>query len=445
MSNKKLISIYLNEFNYDYILKNSKQFKCHNILRLFKKKKLVTKTNDKIQNKNLDPWVQNVSINTGITSKKHKIFNLGEDIFIRQKQIWDLLAINKKKVLIWGPMNAKLKSNRNLRVFFPDPWNTIQQTEPKRLKYLTYLPNYYARNYLKPKIIYLTIYSILFFWGLLRNGYLLKLLKYLPFLFKSIFSKSLDNFLLFLLLDLISITAVRVETNKNNPDFSLVFLNSIAHFQHNHWNDLSKKKLFFKFLDLLCLELLNLENLYKSTLIFNGFSQKRNKDKYIIRPIDPNKFLKIIGIRFKKLNQNMTNGGIIFFKNNKEKIKNIKLLKKVKLGNFDLFEISILDDRTIFYRIKVISKIPLINMNAKNLNKNLVYDKKSTPKRSNKNEIKLNFADLLHFKFIKSTGTHTSEGVLFYKNINIDMKYVSNEQIFNHHIFKIIKDHFYER
>ena len=36
-----------------------------------------TFSEDKVQDKNLDPWVQNISINSGKKSKDHKIFNLG--------------------------------------------------------------------------------------------------------------------------------------------------------------------------------------------------------------------------------------------------------------------------------------------------------------------------------------------------------------------------------
>lgn len=180
MYKKKLLSVYLNEFNYEYLLRGAKKFRCQNIISILKRKKYLTKTNDKTQNKNLDPWVQNVSINVGIESKYHKIYNLGEDIFLKQDQIWDVLANKNKKVLIWGPMNAKFRENKNLKLFFPDPWNSNQQTKPKKLEYLTLLPNYYARNYLKPKTAKLIKYSFLFFLGLLFNGYAFKLVKFLP-------------------------------------------------------------------------------------------------------------------------------------------------------------------------------------------------------------------------------------------------------------------------
>ena len=74
MTHKKLLAIHLNEFNYNYLKYGAKKYKLNNIKKLLTFKKIDTFTKDKIQNKNLDPWVQSVSINTGILSKKHKIF-----------------------------------------------------------------------------------------------------------------------------------------------------------------------------------------------------------------------------------------------------------------------------------------------------------------------------------------------------------------------------------
>ena len=75
--NQKLLVVNINEFNHNFLLKQSKIFKCKNIIRFFDSfKKSKTYTLDKIQHENLDPWVQEVSINTGKNSKKHKIKNL---------------------------------------------------------------------------------------------------------------------------------------------------------------------------------------------------------------------------------------------------------------------------------------------------------------------------------------------------------------------------------
>ena len=75
LKNNNLLAIYLNEFNFNYLIKGAKKYKSKSILKVLRLKKVKTFTKDITQDYNLDPWVQSVSINTGKSSKKHKIFN----------------------------------------------------------------------------------------------------------------------------------------------------------------------------------------------------------------------------------------------------------------------------------------------------------------------------------------------------------------------------------
>ena len=49
---QNLLCVHLNEFNYEYLQKGAKKYKCKNIEKLLKLKKIHTFTNDKQQNKN---------------------------------------------------------------------------------------------------------------------------------------------------------------------------------------------------------------------------------------------------------------------------------------------------------------------------------------------------------------------------------------------------------
>ena len=104
-----LLAIYLNEFNYEYLLKGAKRYRCKSILKVLNFEKVKTYTKDQTQNYNLDPWVQSVSINTGKPSKLHKVYKLGQPLNKNLLQIWDKLSANKISCSIWGAMNSKLK------------------------------------------------------------------------------------------------------------------------------------------------------------------------------------------------------------------------------------------------------------------------------------------------------------------------------------------------
>ena len=91
MNEKKLIAINLNEFNLDFLKFGAKKYNYKYIQEFLKINKIETFSKDLKQDKSLDPWVQSISINTGVRSKKHKIYNLGEKIPKQLIQIWDKL------------------------------------------------------------------------------------------------------------------------------------------------------------------------------------------------------------------------------------------------------------------------------------------------------------------------------------------------------------------
>ena len=65
MNDKKLLAINLNEFNLKFLKYGSKKYNLKNINKFLKFSNIETFSVDKIQDKNLDPWVQSISINSG--------------------------------------------------------------------------------------------------------------------------------------------------------------------------------------------------------------------------------------------------------------------------------------------------------------------------------------------------------------------------------------------
>ena len=113
----------------------------------------------------------------------------------------------------------------------------------------------------------------------------------------------------------------------------LIFLNSLAHFQHNNWDEDKNYKVYFQYTDAILGKILNLSKDFDQVLIYNGF-QHKIKTEYLLRPINPKEFLKDIGIKFKKLNTNMTNGGILEFKNINDRNQCSKRLRKFNIFGY---------------------------------------------------------------------------------------------------------------
>ena len=423
---KQTLVLNLNEINLTFVLNTAKKNKNKNILKFFRNKNLIkTNTKDKTQHKNLDPWVQEVSINTGKPSSKHKVFNLGQVLDKKIDHIWDKIS-KKYKVLVWGSMNSQLRDKKNIKLFFPDPWNFTSKIKPKSLKSIFLLPNYYAKNYTNVNIFRFIYYFFKFLKVLCLNKFFyLNFLKNF-FLYSKIFLCNYSglNYKLFVLFDILSLNIIRSYHKKLKPDISFIFLNSIAHFQHNNWDEKKNYKNFFDLLDILFEELIFLEKKYKFSFVYNGFTQKQIKTEYLLKPIDPNFFLKKLNINFKKIEPNMTNGGIIFFYNKTQKKKYFNLMKNFKICSFRLFEIQNMSNHSFFYKIGIKSYTK--NITPKNLDNSLSYYRKKNVKKINYKNIEL----FNYLKFIKTTGSHVGDGVLLTHNYKINKKIIRNHDIY---------------
>lgn len=424
-----LLVIYLNEFNYRYLFNGAKKYNCRSILKILKLKKLKTYTKDDKQDFNLDPWVQSVSINTGKPSSQHKVLKLGQPIKKDLLQIWDKLSKNKISCSVWGTMNSKFKKNKYLDYYFPDPWNFRDKVWPKKLMGLNYLPNYYAKNYLKFNFFKVFYYLITFLSTLIFNVKLTGLFKDFIFSFYLLIRKGIKNFILFFLYDLIFLHLFKFSINKKKSSFSMIFLNSIAHYQHNNWNELENERYFFIFVEKIFSNILILKKEFYSTIIFNGFTQKKISTEYLIRPKEPKIFLSKF-IKFKKLEQDMTNGGFIFFNSKKEKYDAIKILNELYYSNKKVFNVKIYKDNLIFYKINLKSKKFL---NKKNYdNQSLIEISKESKNSLKKKNISSAF--LKNVNFIKSTGAHVANGLILHENFDFftNKKLIENHKIFNY-------------
>ncbi len=432
--NNNLLAIYLNEFNFNYLIKGAKKYKCKSILKFLKFKKVKTYTKDIKQDYDLDPWVQSVSINTGKSSKKHKILKLGQHIEKNVNQIWDVLSQKKISCSIYGTMNSRLKKNKYINFYLPDPWNFRDKTWPKNLMGLYFLPNYYAKNYLKFSYIKFFYYSINFFISLISNSKIFSLLNDLVFALKIMLKMGVKNYILFFLYDLIILNIFSHNNQKKKSSFSIIFLNSIAHYQHNNWDEKESEKYFFLFSDKIFSNILKLKKNYKSIILFNGFTQRKIKSQYLLRPKDPKKFISNF-IKFQSLEQDMTNGGFIFFKNIQQANTGIKILNELYCKNKKIFEIKKFNKTTIYYKVNLKS---LKIINESDLKDDLTFDRyliddlKIKKKIIKKNDISYYF--IKEIKFLKTTGVHIPEGIILHENFYSlnKLRKIENHTLFNH-------------
>lgn len=227
----------------------------------------------------------------------------------------------------------------------------------------------------------------------------------------------------------------------------MIFLNSLAHFQHNNWDENENEKYYFMLTEEIFKKILEIKKLYRSILIFNGFTQKKIRAEFLLRPRNPRVFLKNLNINFINLEQDMTNGGFLYFSSKTEIKKAIIILSNFNLFGMKLFYVKKYPNNSLFYKIQIkcftklnIEKIKKIN--SSNIKKYLAfYDEK----------LKFNYTDEVdpdilkifveNIEYIKCTGIHINTGVVIYENLKKN-KFILKNKIENHKIFNLIENHF---
>src|SRR5688572_8151783 len=81
---------------------------------------------------NLEPWIQWVTVHSGLSFDEHGVFHLGDGHKLAHKCVWDIASDNGLRVWVCGSMNARYGRPINGCVL-PDPWATDSRPYPDEL------------------------------------------------------------------------------------------------------------------------------------------------------------------------------------------------------------------------------------------------------------------------------------------------------------------------
>ena len=346
---KKLIFIELNEINFDLVKKYSEKYKFKVFNKVFLDNLKTTSSEEKYEM--IEPWIQWVSVHTGLDAKQHKVFRLGDINNTKLKQIFEDIENLGYKVGAVCPMNTK-NSLKNSKYFLPDPWTQNQNPknffQNKIYKALSEAVNKNSGNLLS----FSSIITILF-----AFAYFVRFKKYYNLI--SLFLKSFKNKWYKALIFDFLINEIHINfIKKYNSDFSTIFFNAGAHIQHHYLHNseiitASKKNpnwyvnkntdpiyLTYNFYDKLIYEYMNMEKY--SILIATGLTQIPHvKSTFYYRLKNHKEFFHMLGINFNKVETRMSRDFVIFFDNLydskfcEEILININNLNKKQIFEFD--------------------------------------------------------------------------------------------------------------
>jgi hypothetical protein len=198
-------------------------------------------TDAEAEGEDLNPWVQWVTVHSGLSAAAHGVRWLSEGHKLQAKAIWDFLSEAGRKVWVCGSMNARYDRPLN-GCLLPDPWSTGLSSFPAGE-----FDDYY--DFVRSQVQEHTNKSAPLAKGaaarfgrfMLRHGLSLGTSVALA---KQLVAERISGgkWKRAVLLDRLQWDVFRHYYRKLRPDFSTFFLNSTAHFQHSYWRNMDPSR-----------------------------------------------------------------------------------------------------------------------------------------------------------------------------------------------------------
>jgi hypothetical protein len=182
----------------------------------------------------LEPWIQWVTVHTGVPYSEHGVFRLSEGHKLQHKNVWDSVSEAGGPIWVCGSMNANREKGTK-GYLLPDPWSADLLPQPEALLPYFRFVQRNVQEYTNDRVPlsksdYLSFMRFMIAHGLSANS-VASILRQLLSEKKTGTGRWRRAFILEKLqFDLFSAVYRRIK-----PAFSTFFLNSTAHMQHLYW------------------------------------------------------------------------------------------------------------------------------------------------------------------------------------------------------------------
>jgi hypothetical protein len=415
--NARFLVIELNEFNPDFLARMAERMNLAYIRKILSMKRAETSTVDLVEHQGLDPWVQWVGVHSGKPTTEHGVRRLGATRTQDFPQIWHKMAQRGFTWGVWGAMNAPLGNPFGCKFFMPDPWSFDEQAHPSPLNHLLALPRYVATNYLemdRKKALLSALRLVRFFappshWPLIAD--------FATATARAFASIRPTVHTFFTLFDYLSVLCFVRLRQRSQPDFSLIFLNHIAHLQHQFWatgdNQHPEMALGLRMNDAMFNLLLAGRSAGDALIVMNGLRQEYvgQKGFHVYRQINPEATLESIGVNGGRVEQCMTHDAHILFGSVSDADEAQARLERCRLS----------DEHAAFF---VERETPL------QLFYQLAFEHKVKPATQLLcGDRAVRFYDIFQL-ICERTGAHVSQGDVFYEGISLPPR-LANHEVFH--------------
>lgn len=235
MSDTPLIVLEFNELTPSLIQRFIDEGSLPNFRRLRQESRVFTTLAEE-RPPQLEPWIQWVTVHSGLPYSEHQVFHLNEGHTLGTPRTWEIVADSGRAVWVCGSMNVRSPQSPRASIL-PDPWCTEVPPSPPELGPFF---QFVQRNVLEHTNEQLPVtvrdYAA-FLWFMVRHG--LSIGTVTAIAAQLLAERSADvRWKRVVLLDLLQYDVFRNYYNRRRPAFSTFFLNSTAHYQHAYWDSM---------------------------------------------------------------------------------------------------------------------------------------------------------------------------------------------------------------
>lgn len=234
MENQNVILLEFNELCPPLLDKFIAQGHLPNFAKLYSSSKAYT-TDARCDVEYLEPWIQWVTLHTGLPFEKHKVFRLGQAQNLEHDSIWDILSKHGKDSWLCGSMNVRWDPKDNNILVLPDPWSIDVEASPKELQPFYHFVRANVQEHTNANHRLSLKDNLAFLGFMLKHGLSLSTVKRLAEIVIKQVTKADDRWKKATILDWLQFDVFAHVYKKHSPSFATFFSNSTAHFQHKFW------------------------------------------------------------------------------------------------------------------------------------------------------------------------------------------------------------------
>lgn len=233
---RKVIVLELNELSPELLDRFIAQGELPNFKRL-RDQSIVAVTDAEEAPPNLEPWIQWVTVHTGLTYGEHKVFDLDDGHKLTAPRIWDVVSDAGEPVWVCGSMNAALKGGKVNGWFVPDPWSSGVKPYPeKALSPFFRFVQTYVQEHSRTDVPLSKLDHARFAAFMIANGLSAKTVQDTILQLTSQLGRK-NRWRRAAILDRLQWDLFRAQYRRLQPTFATFFANSTAHYQHYHWRE----------------------------------------------------------------------------------------------------------------------------------------------------------------------------------------------------------------